>query len=473
MNSYIDKYFHFDALPYELNNINENYILILSSCIEGEFSSMSVDNANIYNECIKFSTHLNSPFQVKNEKDSIQPETYAIYNLIGIEKKLIVLYTNIYCTNSSFGDDTTNERCLRFRRLLDKLLSEHKEIKSFAMSYNFTNVEPHYKQMYCVFLKDEIIKRKIASKLLKITFYNANDYLSSQSISTNSTTSSIVDTSTVYVPKIINSSKPITSNCIYIYDTYSDMPDGVDGKYNSELNPTWKHDIIELEIPYSWKNIFDMPIIESKLMQVSNFVKSDFEKIGNDIQFLPEQHNIFKAFELCSFNDARVVIIGQDPYPNVSHAMGLAFSVKPDVNPIPGSLKNIYKALGNDPKIPDFVAPTHGDLTSWAKQGVLMINTALTYRLCKGSNAHISKWQEFTDEFLKEFSKVKSNVVFIMWGGPAQKKATLIDETKHLVLKYIHPSPRNGDKFYHCPNFSETNDYLIANGLPSIDWCLN
>jgi len=470
MNSQIEKYFNLVDKPFDITNIDENYIIILSSCVPGSFKELSIDNDNILQQFNKLNPDTIQPFQVKDEKESFQLETYKIHDLIGSEKKLVILFTNIYCTSHSFGDDTIYERTLRFRQLFGKLFNENKKITNIAMSFDFINVESYHKQMYFVFMKDEILKRKIDSKLLKISLYNSHEYLQLHTIQPNVH----ITQSIKYTPNILNS-KSVQSNHVYLFNPYdvhtTNQVDGVNGMniVISSVNPTWTRKLDELEIPYSWRSVFANPTIERQFIQLTQFVSTDFDKFGNDIPFLPEQNNIFKAFELCSYDNIKAVIIGQDPYPNTTHAMGLAFSVKRDVSPIPGSLKNIYRALTNDTNIP-FVTPTHGDLTTWTKQGILMINTALTLRINQGSNAHLSKWQGFTDELLKLISKKKRNIVFILWGGSAQKKTELIDNSRHLILKYIHPSPRNGSQFHNCPNFSQTNQYLTEHNITPIDW---
>jgi uracil-DNA glycosylase len=459
----LEKYFNLVDKPFDLANIDENYIIILSSCVTGNIDEMCSDNSHIFQQCNQLNFNEMSMFQAKSEKDPFNVENYVVHKLTGTEKHLIIMFTYIYCTSNSFGDDTIYERALRFRRLFNKLLNENPTIKSVALSTNFINVDKYHKQMYHIFLKDAIINRNSQSNLLKISLYGH----------VQSTPTQIPPTEHIrYVPHILNS-KSLMSSHVYLFDPYDVSNETNITEVVSSVNPTWTKKLNELEVPSSWKHVFESPAIESKFIQLAQFVTADYEKFGNDIPFLPEQSNIFKAFELCPFNKLKAIIIGQDPYPNTTHAMGLAFSVKRDVSPIPGSLKNIYTALNNNKAIP-FVTPNpiHGDLMSWAKQGVLMINTALTLRMHQGKNAHLTKWQGFTDELLRLISKEKRNIVFILWGGFAQKKAELIDDSnsRHLILKYIHPSPRNGSQFHNCPNFSQTNEYLIQNGIEQIDW---
>ncbi|QRN40659.1 MAG: uracil-DNA glycosylase [Neisseriaceae bacterium] len=182
----------------------------------------------------------------------------------------------------------------------------------------------------------------------------------------------------------------------------------------------------------------------------------------------PEKKDVFNAFRLTEFSNLKVVILGQDPYHGVGQANGLAFSVAPEIN-IPPSLQNIYKELQTD--IPDFRIPEHGCLTSWAQQGVFLLNTVLTVRAgMPQSHQHLG-WQQFTDEVIMAINHNKEHVVFLLWGASAQKKSVLIDQRKHLILKASHPSPLSAYRgFFGCQHFSKTNHFLIEHGLEAIDW---
>jgi uracil-DNA glycosylase len=187
----------------------------------------------------------------------------------------------------------------------------------------------------------------------------------------------------------------------------------------------------------------------------------------------PPPSLIFNAFRHCPVSKIRVVILGQDPYIKPGEAMGLSFGVNRGVA-IPPSLKNIYKCLQNHKLIRD--SPTHGDLTNWAKQGVLLLNAALTVRIGK-SNSHATCWSTYTDALIKELSALPHKITFILFGGFAQGKKSLIDQRRHLVFEWGHPSPLNAANqsegprnFINCNVFSRVNDILIANGEPVIDW---
>lgn len=181
----------------------------------------------------------------------------------------------------------------------------------------------------------------------------------------------------------------------------------------------------------------------------------------------PPADDIFNAFHLTPLHEVKVVILGQDPYHNDGQAHGLCFSVKPDVD-IPPSLVNIYQELHDD--LGCYI-PNNGYLTKWAKQGVLMLNTVLTVRAHQ-ANSHRGKgWEEFTDAAIRILDEQDRPIVFILWGSPAQKKAMMLHNPKHLILKAPHPSPLSAYRgFFGSRPFSQTNDFLVKNGLTPIDW---
>lgn len=183
---------------------------------------------------------------------------------------------------------------------------------------------------------------------------------------------------------------------------------------------------------------------------------------------LPSRELIFNAFEKCSLADLKIVIIGQDPYPTKGHAHGLSFSVEEDVQPLPKSLQNIFKELKEDLNLE---LPKNGNLERWAKQGVLLLNNVLTVEEGR-ADSHASKgWEKFTDAVLNLINEEKKNVVFLLWGKKAQEKGRLIDESKHFVLKSVHPSPLSVYRgFYGCKHFSKTNQFLRSKGLNEIEW---
>jgi len=181
----------------------------------------------------------------------------------------------------------------------------------------------------------------------------------------------------------------------------------------------------------------------------------------------PPGKQIFSAFNLTPLTAVRVVILGQDPYHGAGQAHGLAFSVAEGVT-IPPSLKNIYKELHDDLGIP---VPTTGNLEKWAKQGVLLLNATLTVRASQPGSHQGKGWEIFTDQVIRTISDLRAGVVFLLWGRFAQEKSSLIDTSKHFVLKAAHPSPFSAHKgFMGCKHFSKTNEILQRNGMGEIDW---
>lgn len=201
-----------------------------------------------------------------------------------------------------------------------------------------------------------------------------------------------------------------------------------------------------------------------------NILKKIHEQSLAGTPILPADNQIFNAFEACHFKDIKVVILGQDPYHGAGEANGLSFSVNKGVK-IPPSLRNIFKELQAD--INGFTIPANGDLSKWAQQGVLLLNSSLTViENQAGSHSHIG-WQLFTDEIIRAISDYKENVAFILWGAHAQSKKHLIHSSKHCILESAHPSPLSAYRgFFNSKPFSKTNAYLSSKGKLPIDWQL-
>lgn len=204
------------------------------------------------------------------------------------------------------------------------------------------------------------------------------------------------------------------------------------------------------------------------------FSKEYYRKLYNRVkeeysnyEIFPPADDIFNAFHFTPISEVKVVILGQDPYHNVGQAHGLCFSVKPDVE-IPPSLVNIYKELNSD--LGCYI-PNNGYLTKWAKQGVMMLNTVLTVRAHQANSHHDIGWEEFTDAAIRVLNQVDRPIVYMLWGSPAQRKAAMLDNPKHLILKAPHPSPLSAYRgFFGCRHFSKANEFLAANGIKPIDW---
>jgi uracil-DNA glycosylase len=216
----------------------------------------------------------------------------------------------------------------------------------------------------------------------------------------------------------------------------------------------------------SWNNFLQNIICKTD----NNRLWDKVIQVYDDEVVYPPKELVFNAFNLCTFNKLKVVIIGQDPYHGIGQAQGLSFSV-PKNQPLPPSLKNIYKELYNDLKI--FPSPS-GDLSKWAEQGVLLLNSSLTVKANKPNSHSKIGWEQFTDQIIAELSEQKEHLVFILWGNFAQKKIKFINQKKHLCLLGAHPSPLGAYKgFFNQHYFSRTNEYLMSVTKESIDWDLN
>lgn len=184
----------------------------------------------------------------------------------------------------------------------------------------------------------------------------------------------------------------------------------------------------------------------------------------------PPTEYIFNAYAQTPFEQTKVVIIGQDPYHNPNQANGLSFAVNPGVKQ-PPSLQNIFKEINQDLGTP---FPEHGDLTKWAQQGVLLLNTVLTVRAGQARSHRKIGWERFTSRTIEQISRQKEGVIFMLWGKDAQAKAELVDTEKHFILEAPHPSPYSANKgFFGCQNFGKTNEILKSLGAKPIDWDLN
>lgn len=216
----------------------------------------------------------------------------------------------------------------------------------------------------------------------------------------------------------------------------------------------------------SWKSHLATEFNQPYFLSLAEFVKTEYKTH----QCFPPGKEIFAAFDYCSFNDLKVVIIGQDPYHGVGQANGLCFSVHDGISH-PPSLINIFKELEKDLGIP---YPKSGDLSKWAKQGVLLLNATLTVRNSQAGSHQNKGWEQFTDTVISIISKEKEKVVFLLWGNYAKQKKKLIDITKHHVLMAGHPSPLSANRglWFGNKHFSKTNFLLEQDGLLQIDWSL-
>lgn len=214
----------------------------------------------------------------------------------------------------------------------------------------------------------------------------------------------------------------------------------------------------------SWKSVLNEEFEKPYFKDLISFVKSEY---ATKVCY-PKGSQIFSAFDHCHFNEVKIVIIGQDPYHGPNQANGLCFSVNDGI-PFPPSLYNIFKEIEKDLNIP---IPKTGNLERWADQGVFLLNATLTVRQAEAGSHQGKGWEKFTDAVIKQISAEKENVVFLLWGGFAQKKAALIDASKHHILKSGHPSPLSANRGFWFGNkhFSQTNEFLKSKGMKEIEW---
>lgn len=220
---------------------------------------------------------------------------------------------------------------------------------------------------------------------------------------------------------------------------------------------------MEIKLEASWKSVLREEFNKPYFKELAAFVRSEY--LTKAIYPPPKQ--IFAAFDETPFARVKVVILGQDPYHGPGQAHGLSFSVREGIRN-PPSLQNIFKELASDLQVPP---PKSGELSCWAKQGVLLLNATLTVEAGKAGSHQGKGWETFTDAVIRELNARREHLVFILWGNYAQKKGVHIDTGKHLVLRSPHPSPFSADAgFFGSKPFSKTNEYLHAKGIEPIDW---
>lgn len=216
----------------------------------------------------------------------------------------------------------------------------------------------------------------------------------------------------------------------------------------------------------TWTDVLADEKQKDYFKQVMAFVDEQRE-LGKAVY--PPQDQVFAALQLTAFADVKVVILGQDPYHGPDQANGLAFSVNPGVR-LPPSLRNIYKEIASDIEL---TMPANGDLTHWAKQGVLLLNTVLTVEAAQAHSHKDRGWERFTDKVIASLNDAPQHIVFLLWGAHAQKKSALIDETRHTIFKAPHPSPLSAHRgFFGCKHFSKANQALRSHDQPAIDWSI-
>ena len=222
---------------------------------------------------------------------------------------------------------------------------------------------------------------------------------------------------------------------------------------------------MQVRIEESWRSHLQGEFDKPYFATLTQFVRSEYATR----QIFPPGRQIFNAFDLCPFDRVKVVIIGQDPYHDDGQANGLCFSVNPGT-PFPPSLQNIFKEISDDLGRP---MPTDGDLSRWARQGVLLLNATLTVRAHQAGSHQGKGWEQFTDEVIRLINQNSEHVVYLLWGAQARNKCKVVDRSRNLVLESPHPSPLSASRgFFGCHHFSQANAYLMAHGKAPINWQL-
>lgn len=219
---------------------------------------------------------------------------------------------------------------------------------------------------------------------------------------------------------------------------------------------------MDVKIEATWKAQLSEEFEKDYFIKLTDFIRNEYQTK----QIFPPAKLIFNAFDHTPFDKVKVVILGQDPYHNIGQAQGLSFSVNDGVK-TPPSLVNIFKEINTDLGVE---IPKSGNLTRWADQGILLLNATLTVEAHKAGSHQNKGWETFTDAAIAKLNNNRENIVFLLWGSYAQKKAAFIDTQKHLILSAPHPSPLARGAFFGCKHFSKTNEYLASKGLSSIEW---
>jgi uracil-DNA glycosylase len=222
-----------------------------------------------------------------------------------------------------------------------------------------------------------------------------------------------------------------------------------------------------LPLPPAWQPLLEAETQQPYFRALDAFLDAE---VAAGHAVLPRPEEIFAALALTPPERVKVVLLGQDPYPTPGHAHGLCFSVRPEVRPLPRSLRNVYRELATD--LPDFRAPAHGNLESWARQGVLLLNPILTVRAGEANSHRQRGWEQFTDRIIERIAALPQRVVFLLWGNTAQKKIPLIPQPRHAVVACAHPSPLSARKFFGSRCFSKVNAALAAAAREPVDWRL-
>jgi len=443
----------------DITHATEKYLVVLGNCIETHVTKESrlsqiydkYPYGNIYHNR-KISGKKGKPGSIEIKSPGTDQSGPMIINILSL----------FYLGQNNFPNDNHEKRLFWFKRALSQI-SDIRNVTSIAFSQELIQeaVGNKYWDDYLVAIQDfdKMLMLK-DQKTVYIVIYTE-------------TTIPVVEKDTPTpentMVKLTNldDSIVLTTNCFRKLKVITSKKKIIMKKREPATDVNQTSQISQLvEAVTGWKDIFSDAEIQDELKKIDIFYQSEIDA-GENIY--PPYELIFNAFHQCPPESVKILILGMDPYINPGEAMGMSFSVPKGVK-VPPSLKNIFTELSND--IPGFTIPNHGDLTSWAKQGILLLNSSLTVR-GKKSGSHLKVWKKLTDRIIHLISEVSEHpTIFMLWGLEAKKKQNLIDIDRHIILTANHPSPLSANKggFFGTKHFSQANEELIKMGLEPINW---
>ena len=449
----------------QLKDATEKYICCIACCTEKNINAKKEPNlAKLFLEL----PYANVYAKHKQTGKKWKPGTFEI--MTGDGPNVIVIFSRMYSGVSCLPGDDEGKRKMWFEKALNSLTT-YTDLESIAFDEGIGYLDGNgskeeYNHLISDFSKIYELRNKIK---LEIGLYSNNDQVNPKkkvfSFKKKQNTEKL-DNNVIQEKHLGMVNKPVISELVF-YET-----DFFKYKLKKDDSKKQKQQTSILRsIPFdqSWKWI----LLDAQASKYLSDVESKLGDVLLEKDTFPVKEEIFEAFNVCPYNKLKVVILGQDPYPTRGNAHGLSFSVKPGVK-VPRSLTNIYSAIVNDEGVPDFIKPKHGNLVKWAEQGVLLLNSGLTVK--EGSTncgCHVSIWSKFTDRIIQLISEKTNNVTFVLWGAKAKSKAKLINQSKHMIFEYHHPTARNNNTFASsCKHFGEINTYLKSHKRSPIDWSL-
>ena len=466
----------------EFLDSTDQYLVIIASTLP---KNIDPTKEIILNKVIEKYPYAN----VYENNKKISPGTIEIVGDGELKRHIIIIYGQIYVGKMTYPGDDKERRLDWFYDGLDRI-SEISDLKSVSFPSQIArdgggNWSQYY-QAIGEFNNNLNMKSKVDVKIYQ------NDEDHDQERSTQVSLLNCIDLTTtirledIYISNMdkVELSKvkpnitkiPVKKSKINLSSMSKKKMEAKCEQLSSfpktKLNSDWTVSLIATmmsQVDQSWFDLFKKNDMIKKLMEINSELCKELEKEGDRVRFLPACNHIFWAFHLCPWNELKVVILGQDPYfSSLDEAMGLSFSVPKGVK-IPPSLINIFKEIKSC--IKGYQIPHHGDLSDWARKGVLLLNSSLTVKY-KKKECHMNIWKSYADEIIRWIDGKDSPIVFMLWGNYAQKKGSIIRNPKHLVLQATHPSPLGANKggWFGSGHFELCNRKLRSAGLEEIDW---